>query len=196
MAIDLTTTTQVKALAGLSGSGDDAVLSTLITQVSQLAEEYLGRHTSSGRRTEIYPVYVGKPYVSLRGFPISAVSSVKFGDTRTFSDIESLDSGDYEVLNGPGQIYFRPGTIAPTVSPQCWIEVQYTGGMAADAASFLAAYPGISIAVASEVINRWNRRQNPEGELRSFETGVAYQKPMQMLPETYAALDPHRRLRL
>ena len=196
MALDLTTTAQIKAIRDLSGTGDDAVLSTLIAQVSALAEDYMGRHTLIGRRTEIYPVFPAKDFVSLKGFPITSVTAIKFGSTRSFSDIEAMDSTSYEILHGPGQLYFPSGAISPTVSPRCWIEVQYTGGMALDSAAFLAAYPGISIAVANEVINRWNRRKTPEGEVTAYETGVSFGKPMSMLQETYDALNPHRRIRL
>jgi hypothetical protein len=66
--------------------------------------------------------------------------------------------------------------------------------MGADAAAAMAAYPSVASAVTTEVINRLNRSKNPEGNLRSFETGVAYEKPLQTLKLFYDAIDPYRRL--
>lgn len=192
--LELTTAAKVKAMKGISGTSEDALIADLILEVSQEAEEYLRRYTLSTARQEVYELRVNQRYLSVDGFPIvgSRAIAVQYASTRDFSSIETLDSSLYSVLAAEGQIHFH--SIETNLNPG-FVQVSYTGGMAADTDTFVATYPRIAGAVTREVLNRWNRAKNPEGSLRSVNaTSVGYEKPLAPLEDFYAALDHHRRI--
>ncbi|MDP9136445.1 MAG: hypothetical protein M3N56_16645, partial [Actinomycetota bacterium] len=77
-----------------------------------------------------------------------------------------------------------------------YVQVVYTGGMAANTAAFITAFPRIAGAVENEVINRYNRRKKPDGSVVIAGNTAAYEKQIQHLDDLYEALQPHRRIRL
>jgi hypothetical protein len=91
---DLTDLDQAKAWLGVSGTGTDALISSLITSVSAFVVGYLGRQVLSASYVETYRGN-GQAEMLLRNFPITAVSSVAFaGRTMTTAaDPVALTSG-------------------------------------------------------------------------------------------------------
>jgi hypothetical protein len=189
MTLPLTTIEAVKAVLALTDTAQDDVLTSLIVAVSQDAEKYMKRHIQSMRRTEIYTVHPNQSFLSLRGFPITEVHGVRRNSLEDFELEMDLATTYYVVKKPIGQIRFT-STSASTM----YAQVDYTGGMAVDTAAFIAAEARISQAAVTEVIARFNRRKNPEGNLRAFETGVAYEKQMSRMTDFEMALDPRRRL--
>jgi hypothetical protein len=189
----ITTKERVKAKRDITGTTLDAVIDTLIAGVSQMAEEHLGRRLLSDLRTEVRPLQPRTRYVSLLGFPIESVTSVQYGSTRDFADVAPMDPSEFQALLPQGQIYLS--SLSTWLSPG-FVQIIYEGGMANDTASFIAAYPRIAEAADSEVIARLNRRQSPDGSPSALGTNVMYSDELKPLTDFYAALDPHRRLRL
>lgn len=193
MVLELTTAAKVKLmLGGLSGTSQDALIADLVAEVSQEAEEYLRRHTLSAQRVEVYELPANKRYLSLNGFPISGNRSVgvQYATTRDFTDVDSLDSSSYQLLIAEGQLDFD----ALYHPDDGFAQVNYVGGMAADTAGFMSAYPRIAGAVAREIVNRLNRAKAPEGSLKLSAASMGYEKPLESLKDFYAALDHHRRI--
>lgn len=191
--MDLTTTTAVKAKLGITGdAGTDAILDGLINEVSQAAEEFLGRHAEVAARTEVYPIAPLQRFLRLRGGPISSVTSVKYASTPVFTDVDALETDVYHIWNARSQIEF----LSLAWLPRGYAQVVYTGGMAANTAAFITAFPRIAGAVENEVINRYNRRKKPDGSVVVAGNTAAYEKQLQHLDDLYEALQPHRRIRL
>lgn len=189
----ITTRTLVKAQKDITGTTLDSVIDSLIAAVSEMAEDYLGRELLKATYTEERPLRARTRYVSLRGFPIDSVSSVKYARTYDFSDIDDLDEGLYQVRKAQGQIYLSG---ISTWFETGFVQVTYLGGMAEDTDDFVAEHPRMAQAATNEVIARLNRRLAADGNPQAINSSVAYQKELQPLTDFYAALDPHRRLRL
>jgi hypothetical protein len=189
----ITTPERVKAQRDITGSSLDSLIASLIAAVSEMAEDYLCRDLLKDTYTEERPLRARTRYVSLRAFPIESVSSVKYARTYDFSDIDDLDEGIYQVRRAQGQIYLSG--ISTWFDPG-FIQVTYVGGIAEDTAGFIAEHPRIAQAADNEVIARLNRRTAADGSPQAINSSVAYQDELKPLTDFYAALDPHRRLRL
>jgi hypothetical protein len=196
MVFQMTTRAAVKTALGITASTQDAAIDALLDAVSQEAANYLNRDIDASiARTQVYIVTAGHPYIWLRGYPIVSVTSVKYSRTRTFSDVIALDPAQpqYDVINASGEIFLRFECMTYLYDP-AYVEVQYTGGMGIDTASFMAAYPRIANAVSSEIINRLNRAKTPDGDVRTIGGQVAYGKQLAPLDDFYCALGKERRL--
>lgn len=193
MGLALTTVDRVKGVYPLSTTDKDAQISDLIAAVSQEAEQYMGRHAQAMARTEVYELRPNRLFLWLRGFPIASVTAVRISDRRRFTGVDPVDPELYDVHPERGQIEFQEGAI-PDITQTNWVQVDYSGGMAATDAAFVTAFPRISGAVTTEVVNRLNRSKNPEGNLTSLGGDVAYQKPLEPLEDFYKALDHNRRV--
>lgn len=193
MVLALTTIAEVKKFVEGTSTASDAILTALIGPVSESAEVYLNRHTESKSRVEVYPVDYNAPYIWLRGSPITSVSDITLSLNRTFADIDPLDASTYDVITDTGEIFLRPQAFA-CIGAKGFMQITYVGGMAADTASFMAAFPRIANAAAMEVVNRFNRAKNPEGNLQfGVSGGVAYQKQLAPLDDFKNALASQRR---
>jgi hypothetical protein len=189
----VTTVARVKARKDLQGGGLDATLATLVDSVSQEIEILLGRRLLTGSYTDALPLESRRRYVSLPAFPISAISSVKYGGSYDFSAVTAMDPASYQLLGPGGQIFLSGLT---TWMDPGFLQIVYTGGMAADTASFIAAYPRIADAAENEVIARLNRTKMPDGTPQAMGTSTVYMDQLELLKDTVAACAPWRRLRL
>jgi hypothetical protein len=158
--VDLTTLARVKARRDLAGTGDDALLSEFISAVSQTVEQLMHRHVLEAERTEVVRLERYQRTATLPGRPLSAVSAVTVGYRPSLDGSSVSDPSTYDVLEEQGQVRLN---WAPPWAPT-YVSVTYTGGMAADTAAFIAAYPELADAVDVEVVHRWNRRKNPGSE--------------------------------
>lgn len=189
----ITTADRVKVQAQIAGTSLDAFIGTLIDQVSAMAQEYLGRKLEFDSYTEVIPLRARKRYVSLLGFPLDSVQSVKYAPTRDFSAVDAMDTAGYQVLTGEGQIYLSGLT---TWFDPGFIQVTYMGGMAEDTTEFVGLFPRIAGAADNEIIARLNRRKTPDGNLTAMGAQIGYTEQLAPLTDFHSALDPHRRLRL
>lgn len=189
-SLQITTLARVKAAAAQVGTFNDARIGEVIEGVSEFAESFLSRHLLFARRTEEVEVRRNQPLVWLRGMPIVTVHSIKYATRRRFTDAEALDSeDDYDIHADEGQIELR----IPVSGDPGWILVDYEGGMAASTTEFVAEYGAIAEAATMECVNRLNRSTNPEGDLKSLGSEVAFQKPLEPLAIFLDALGQRRR---
>lgn len=72
---DLTTLAEVKSWLNISTSGDDVILSRLISSTSQYIQSWLNRQFTVASGTEVYNG-VGTQQLALRNYPVVSVSAV------------------------------------------------------------------------------------------------------------------------
>lgn len=196
--MNLTTTEAVAAL--LSGAGDlsetrRTELSAVVVGVSGAAERYLGRLVLRQSRTEYHDVEAGQTMFRLRAFPVTALTNAWF-------DIEQ----DFATALTAGTDYFDPTldesglfeTRYPLSSSRCpkALKVTYTGGMATDTDSFIAAYPDISHAVAVQCAHEWQRRGALGVSSINYPDGTtASMTPERWIPSVKQVLDWYRATR-
>jgi hypothetical protein len=189
----ITTTARVNAKRGNPGNGQDSLIGTLIDSVSQKAEETMGRKLKRDTYVEVIPLRPKTRFVSLEGFPVTAVSSVIYAPTRDFTGLTAMDAASYSVLLEEGQIELHGLTYW---YERGYVQVSYTGGMGVDTAAFVAAYPSIADSADNEIVARLNRAKNPDGNLQVLGQSVAFLKQMQPTDDFLDALGRHRRIRL
>lgn len=154
----LTALSDLKAFLGIA-SGDtseDALLNTLITQCSDLIEEFCGRVFGTASYTEYY-CGDGRPFLVLNQRPVTAITSLYLDETafwgqapNAFAAATLLTEGtDYALdkdqpngssrsglvfnINGawPVPVNYSPGLISPVIGPGVGnIKVTYTAGYA------------------------------------------------------------------
>lgn len=194
--MDMTTTARVQALlesGGASAAANTALIGTLIANVSARVAERLGRAVLVGAQTEVFATDYDMRAVLLHAFPVSAVASVRYSEAlpRAWTAAEDVSDGLYTVDLERGIVWFDGATFDRI--PRS-LEVKYTGGMAANAAAFVAAYPDLAHAVDLEVAHLFRRRMALGGTAQSAGAGsTTYTGPYTMLPEVLDAINLHRR---
>ena len=165
--MDLTTTARVAAIIAPGqtlSAATTAALAQLITSVSAAAEVVMDRHAQSASRTEYLTVEPGQRRFSLRAWPVSAVSSVNYDLDNAWTGT-ALSTDDYvsPVYSPTGELVIRYALLAREheVDAPSALRVIYTGGMAADATAFIAAFPDIAEAVNMQVAHLWHLRTAP-----------------------------------
>lgn len=135
----------------------DSAISRLIAAVSAQAEVAMNRKALvvSGD-IEYFDVYPGNCRFLLPRYPVTSVASVYNDWDRTFGSSTLIDSGDYDIEEASGILTIDKVGLTPGAGA---LKVTYTGGMGASTSAFMAAYPAIAGAVATEVAFRFQNRQ-------------------------------------
>lgn len=95
----LTTIARIKTELGISGSGDDSLLTDLVLDASDYIVRYCGRTFVKETVTETLPSS-GGVFLVLSRRPISSISEIRFsGDV--------VDSSDYEIHEADSGIVYR-----------------------------------------------------------------------------------------
>ena len=99
--MSITTTAAVKAYAGISGSGDDALLASLILGCDKVAEQLsLGRLVAAANFTDRYDG-TGRQELVLKRRPVNTISEIKFDDNWDFGEsVEALATNRFRLDNG------------------------------------------------------------------------------------------------
>lgn len=188
--MDLTTVARYKAYSGIGGASEDTILGYLITAVSAQFENHLDRYVESTSRTVYQDVEPGQRVFSLRGYPVSSVTSVHNDIDWDFESSDLLDADDYTVLGDDGLLNVPRYTLA--YGPRA-LKVVYTGGMAADVATFDASYPAIETALWMQIAYSYDRRQfNADTSVSIAGSSTTFHTP-ELLPEVVGILRPYRR---
>lgn len=192
--MDLTTLARVKAVleqGGVSADALDGLITSLIPGVSARMEQLLGRHVEAAERTEDFNADPRDHGLVLYGFPVTAVASVSYDESRTFGASTVVDSGLYHVDLARGVLRwdgFRLGA-GPGV-----IRIVYTGGMAANTAAFITAFPDLALACDLQVSYLVQRRSAPGGTATVAGAGSrSYVDAYNLLPDVKDAVLAHRR---
>lgn len=191
--MDLTTTARVKTMAGISGTTRDTLIGVLVTAYSAEAERYLDRYVQSSSRTEVHYLPRFRKQVQLKGWPVGTLTSVTLSSSRDFTGGVALTEDASFVLHDElGMITLDD---VPSDDP-AFLQVVYTGGMAADQSAFTTAYPHISAAIDVQVIEHLRRIDNGTMEATASDAqgSVSAFGSYSLNKHTKDVLNSHRRV--
>lgn len=212
MALDCTTIARVQAHLPQTDASADAVLQTFITGVSAEFERYLYRHLLATERTEVYAVRPSSRIISLKGSPVIATDGrgislnpfeVKASTSMDFSTAVALtrNSGyvleqDRGVLRILGKLEtFTDGLLGRASAP-AYVQVRYTGGLAATTAALLTDYPDLATACELQVVHEFRRRTTAgAGDVRMGDSLSTHSEDYALLAGVRAVLDRLKRRR-
>ena len=191
----LTEIGRVKRRGSITTDQDDQLIEELIAEISADAEDFVGRHIISTARTESYRIPAHDHNVSLYGYPVTTLTSVKVHSRDdVWADVTALDASLYVLDADAGTIFIRTTTEhAPT-----WVQVVYVGGLVTASGddpsgvtkNFIASYPHIAGSLDQEVVVRLKRRKLPNAGQ------VVHKGAMIQMPRDLGLLsDTKRRLR-
>jgi hypothetical protein len=170
--MDLTTLARVKAATGNTSNANDALLAQLVTSVSRDLERQMCRHAERKARVEVLAVRANERWCSLAGFPVDLTQpfSVVACPSRNFTSGDAVAYArdvDYTVDETSGAITllslpatFTTGAQALPIAP-AYLQVTYTGGLAADTAGLVADYPDLADACDLQVAHRFKSKDAP-----------------------------------
>lgn len=199
--MNLSTVARVKALitsTGTANAGTDAEIAVVLATVSEAVEAYLDRETTAAAKTEYFDIEPWTAMVRLRAFPVSALTSVHYDEDQVFGSDTLLTSSDYydPTLDRRGSLRFKVPFTPSDTRPNA-LKVIYTGGMAADAASFVTAYPDIAGAVDVQTAHEWQRRGALGVSSINYPDGTTASMTFdRWIPSVKQVLDHHRRMAL
>lgn len=161
--MDLVTLAYVRTYMNFKSDevGSDQALSQLITAVSVEIERYLDRGVEAKARTEKVWLPKGSAIVNVSSKPISDIASA----TPLNHDELGLEE-EPEYLEEPSGI-----RLVTPLTEDTYIEVEYTGGMAASTAAFMTAYPDLTEVAARRVALLHKRKSNLDLNSLSGEGG-------------------------
>lgn len=186
--LDLTTTADVKTLLGKSKADHDTLIGEMVTDMSRRFEQELGRSLMAESQTEVFSVRQGQRIIGVTAVPMSALTSIKLSITKDFSGVAALTSNnDFVIDLAQGEIEFL---FAPDTG---YVEVAYTGGMAANTSAFKSAFPDIARACSKQVAYEFERRNRPNSSTTVEGANRTYDAPLGLLPDVQTVLDMNRR---
>jgi hypothetical protein len=195
--MDLSTLARVKVHLDATGqkivkAESESMLSALITAYSASFETYLNRTVEATSRTLQTNVHPGERVFELPAYPVTAITSVKNAEDRDFASATAIDSDDYYCDTEKGLLYVDGYVLLPGPGV---LQVVYTGGMAADAASFVTAFPEIAAALDLQVVSHWQRKDQLAAQGVSLGQGSkSFTGPVKLMPEVRATLAKFRRV--
>ena len=199
--MDATTLARVKALLDISGSSQDAVLTTMISAVSARIENFLDRPLAQTSRTEEYNIKPRQRKLFLRAYPVTTVASIKIAPDWNYGAATAVATDDYRLTSDNGLIHFNFYPVTSYLgdnyeaAPDA-VQITYTGGLATNTTNLISDYPNIAFAADMQVVAAWRRRDTPQGNgINMGGSTITYEKPLAMIPDVIEALTPYRRLR-
>lgn len=107
---DLVSLSDVKSFLGISGSSNDAVLSTIISSVSTFVENYIGYTVASTTYTNEEFDGTGKEKYNIPVYPVTVFTSMDYRTTSANENSwEQIDSEDYFVYLDEGYVHLIGG---------------------------------------------------------------------------------------
>lgn len=157
--VRLTTTARVCEVLQNSLTGTNlALVESLIAGVSSSFERELDRWIEAKARTEYFDAAADREWWSLRGYPVSAISSVQYDATGKFTGSEVTLSDALWRMNLDDAEEHLLYVEAPLAFGRRVMRVTYTGGLGASTAAVVAAFPDLAMAATLEVANLFQRR--------------------------------------
>ena len=193
-AIKLVSEANVRTYLNFSSTNQDTLIGELIEQVSEDIQSYCDRTFTAGTDVLEYPLG-GGPYLSLKRFPITSVSHVRYNSDYDFTDsADDIDSDDYTVAGNfgdSGLIYYK-GKKWTAVEDA--LEVKYTGGYS-DTAGILDVPADLKKACIMQVAYLFDRRKTLGVRTASGQEGsLNFQGDYEFLPPVKGIIDRYRRL--
>lgn len=193
--MDLTTTARVKAFYAMQGEalggGLDASIALLVTKYSKAAEKILDRHVQETARTEQFDIDRGQRVVSLKGYPLKSGEDfeVRSDSARGFTG-SAESSSDYYFDEETGLLHLE---FVPAEGPGV-LQVKSTGGMGADAAAFIVAFPDVAHAIDEQIVHLLQRKDSMGATAVSVAGGsISHAGAVEWLPHVKSVLGVHAR---
>lgn len=192
--MDLTTVADVKEY--LESQSDDsrveALIQAFITGLSAEVEQYLDRELVAGTYTEYHDVAYNQFQLFLRAYPVTSITGIWNDTSRVFAASSAVSADTYKLYEDRGKLYFDGIALYPGPGV---VKIVYAGGMAADSAAFIAAYPAIAHACAAEVAARFQRKNQQGAAAVNFATGGVSLLPRgQFVTNIEDVLQPYARI--
>ncbi|MEA3225732.1 MAG: hypothetical protein U9Q07_07250 [Planctomycetota bacterium] len=176
-------------------------LNQMIEGFSAQLENELGRYLETTSRTVYIDVLRSNQQFHLKGYPITSISSVVEDSARDFTG-SAVSTDLYDTTDGAysdGCLFFD---YCPNVG-QSALKVIYTGGMAADTAAFIAAYPDLAWAAERQIFFWFQNRaitgftgkdgsDMGPGAQRVIQTMTWMQAHGDLLPEVWQAINKYK----
>lgn len=182
--LDLTTLARLRTFGGISGNATetDAVLSSIITYVSQKFEQYCSRqfliHADTERRN------LRGSLVPVVRCPVVSVESVRASVSGRSSELSALSSSQYEIAPGGNAVRLWD------VPAGSLVEVSFTGGLAADTAAIITDHPVLEGACKLQSLNLWQRHKSPDKTGLTIVSGdTSWEGQYEMLKDVKRDLD-------
>jgi len=160
--VRVTTTAKVQEILQLATlvQAQTSLIESLIAGVGAAFEREMDRYLEQAARTETFDVRDDQSRWSLRGFPVTAIASVKFDQTAQWTGDEVTHSARlYRLALNDAEEHLlyveSPSAVGPKV-----MRVTYTGGLATSTAALISAFPDLAKAAALEVSNLYQRRSS------------------------------------
>lgn len=173
----------------------DTLLSAMITAISARAENYMDRGVQSTARVEYFDVTrptMLRLYVSSWPVAASPAPAVVNDATRAWTQT-ALDVASYTYDPTSGLFTFDKCTL---IDGPRYLQVSYTGGLAADVATLKTSYPDLEWAVRTQVIHEFRRRDTMATTSRQLGEGsIAFDGPVEWLPTVLNVLDDYKAVR-
>lgn len=193
--MNLSTVDRVLALTSATGTAREetrAEVAAVLATVSGAVERYLDRLALRTARTEYLDVGPGQSVFRLAAYPVTALTSVAYDEQQTWAT--TLTSGtDFwsPLYESAGLLRLKYGLCAAPRS----LKVVYTGGMATDTDSFVAAYPDLAGAVDVQTSHEWQRRNALGVSSVSYPDGTTASLSLERwVPSVKQVLDYYRRV--
>ena len=200
--MNLTTLARVKTAIGIDSSvtTDDSQLSQIIAEVSAGMEQSMQRLVEAKSRTEVVPLSWPSLLLMLPAYPVTSVSSVKCSPTQEFSGVTAMTAAsDYVLDDAAGVLrllaqptYLRREGVGRPLHPT-FFQVTFTGGMAADTAAMIAAYPELSAACDAQIRYLWQRRDSLGSNSNTSQGSTSFKDSYDWLPSVARTLAYYRR---
>lgn len=169
----------------------DEYIEQAIRAVSQQVEDECGRWFRLDTYTEVLDVVTGQKLISLRGYPISSITSIKEATDGDFASATAKTSTDYWTLeNGrTGQVQMRyVGFVGGAGS----VQVIYVGGLANETSALPA---DLRMACVDQVAFMVRRATTSHLKSESQQQGsVTYFQEASILPAVQHVFDRYRRM--
>jgi len=204
--LDFTTLARVRALLGFA-AGDttqDTLLQQLIAATSARIEDEMGRLAKKLERTELHSLEEAQHVLALKATPVDTAQAftIKGNTAPDFASSTALTVNQaYTLKPDSGLVRIFSSYTAPRRSTSnfpagpIFFQVVYTGGMAADTATFITAYPDIAQATDLQVAYLHKRRTTGAGGNITVGAGsTQFESEYGLLKEVRSLIARHRRV--
>lgn len=173
----------------------------MITSVSRLIENYLGRPIFVASRTDYFDIEELQTAIFLPAYPVTTVTTVHNSPDQSWNDSTEIDSDDYSLDTATGRLAFHYRLLDGSQA----LRAVYSAGLVADQNTLLARSSGVLTSPYGYIANAAAQqtgymltRAKTLGAVGS-NTGrgrVTYQGPAELLPIVKMQLDPIRTRRM
>tara|TARA_A100001515_G_scaffold116526_1_gene98302 strand:- start:76 stop:714 length:639 start_codon:yes stop_codon:yes gene_type:complete len=211
MAIKLVSVANVRTYLNFSSTNQDTLLGELVEQVSEDIQNYCDRLFTAATDELEYPVGGGK-YLSLKRFPITTITHIRYNVDSDFSDsADDISSDDYKYsasLKDEGLVFLKRSKLKAQLNNMTYstgyvwpddpdsLQVKYTGGYG-NTAGVLNVPDDLKKACVIQVAYLFDRRKSlGTSNVSGQEGSLNYENVYNFLPNVLGMIDKYKRYAL